>query len=179
MSPAINEEILLLCMSVYGGLVLILCYDVIRILRRVFRPSLIRTVVEDIVFWTVASIYVFQIFLKYNYGRPRYYAVAAVLGTMILFEWFWGRHLIKKASRCLEKIFHTLLKPLKKVKKTGKLRLHQIKKFLRKKVRKCQTEEMSGIHKKVTDRERTVRPRGEQLLHIENRLRNEEHHREP
>ena len=42
MSPAINEELLVLAMCAYGGLVLMVCYDAIRIFRRVFRASIIR-----------------------------------------------------------------------------------------------------------------------------------------
>ena len=34
MSPAINEELLVLAMCAYGGLVLMVCYDPIRIFRR-------------------------------------------------------------------------------------------------------------------------------------------------
>ena len=73
MSPAINEELLVLAMCAYGGLVLMVCYDAIRIFRRVFRASIIRVIVEDVIFWTVAALFIFQIFFKYNYGRPRYY----------------------------------------------------------------------------------------------------------
>lgn len=36
MSLQISEESMLIVMSVYGGLVLVLCYDVIRVLRRIF-----------------------------------------------------------------------------------------------------------------------------------------------
>ena len=72
MSPAINEELLVLAMCAYGGLVLMVCYDAIRIFRRVFRASIIRVIVEDVIFWTVAALFIFQIFFKYNYGRPRY-----------------------------------------------------------------------------------------------------------
>ena len=96
MSPAINEELLVLAMCAYGGLVLMVCYDAIRIFRRVF---------------------IFQIFFKYNYGRPRYYGVIAVLGTMALFEWLVGKRVVEKCAVILTKIMKTLLKPLKKLKK--------------------------------------------------------------
>lgn len=124
MSSQIGEETLLLLVSCYGGLVLILCYDFIRILRRVFKTSQFRVIVEDIIFWTTASIYIFHIFLKYNYGRPRYFAIIAVLGTMCLFEWFIGRHFIDRLSIILRKILKTVLKPLKKVIEVFKLKLN-------------------------------------------------------
>lgn len=124
MSSQIGEETLLLLISCYGGLVLILCYDFIRVFRRVFKASQFRVIVEDIIFWTTASIYVFNIFLKYNYGRPRYFAIGAVLGVMCLFEWFIGRHLIDKFSTFLRKILKLVLKPLKKLIEVIKLKLN-------------------------------------------------------
>ena len=104
MSPAINEELLVLAMCAYGGLVLMVCYDAIRIFRRVFRASIIRVIVEDVIFWTVAALFIFQIFFKYNYGRPRYYGVIAVLGTMALFEWLVGKRVVEKCAVILTKI---------------------------------------------------------------------------
>ena len=104
MSPAINEELLVLAMCAYGGLVLMVCYDAIRIFRRVFRASIIRVIVEDVIFWTVAALFIFQMFFKYNYGRPRYYGVIAVLGTMALFEWLVGKRVVEKCAVILTKI---------------------------------------------------------------------------
>ena len=72
MSPAINEELLVLAMCAYGGLVLMVCYDAIRIFRRVFRASIIRVIVEDVIFWTVAGLFIFQIFC-YLYEIFKYF----------------------------------------------------------------------------------------------------------
>ncbi|MFQ9516698.1 MAG: spore cortex biosynthesis protein YabQ [Eubacterium sp.] len=137
MSPQINEELILLLMSMYGGLVLILCYDSIRIFRRLFSASIFRVIVEDFIFWTVAAIFMFNILLKYNYGRPRYFAIGAALGVMALFEWFIGRHIVDKLSGILKKIMNTLLKPLKKVWKVIKLKYSRLMIHIRKKVKKC------------------------------------------
>ena len=72
MSLQISEESMLIVMSVYGGLVLVLCYDVIRVLRRIFYVGIVRIIIEDIIFWMVAAIFMLNIYLKYNYGRPRF-----------------------------------------------------------------------------------------------------------
>lgn len=141
MSPQIKEELMLLLMSMYGGLVLIVCYDLIRIFRRLFTASILRVIVEDVIFWSVASIFMFNILLKYNYGRPRYYAIGATLGMMALFEWFIGRHLIDKVTLILRKIMNTLLKPLKKILKMIKLKTNKVIIFIRKKVKECPNNE--------------------------------------
>ena len=73
MSAQIGEEIRLLFISFYCGIVLIVSYDIIRIFRRIRYASIMRSIVEDVVFWSAAAIYLFQMFLKYNFGRPRYF----------------------------------------------------------------------------------------------------------
>lgn len=117
MSYKIIEEITVLAMCGYGGLILSICYDVIRIFRRLFIASIVRVIIEDVIFWTVASLYIFQIFFKYNYGIPRYYGILAALAVMWLFEYFIGRKSVDKCSLMLKKILNTLLKPLKKLRK--------------------------------------------------------------
>ena len=46
----------------------------------------------------MAALFIFQIFFKYNYGRPRYYGVIAVLGTMALFEWLVGKRVVENVQ---------------------------------------------------------------------------------
>ena len=125
MSPQIGEEVQLLLISVYSGLILVFCYDFIRIFRRVFYASIVRSIIEDIIFWTVAAIYLFNIFLKYNYGSPRYYGVGATAVTMILFEWLIGRRLIDWIAKKIRRILGFLLKPLKKLLNGFKLIVHR------------------------------------------------------
>ncbi len=172
MSPQISEETLLLLMSIYGGLVLVLCYDVIRIIRRVFKASVLRVVIEDVVFWTGAAIFMFHIFLKYNYGRPRYFAVGAALGTMVLFEWLIGRHIVDRTAFLLRKIMNTLLKPLKKVWKMIKLKTNKVYKALRKKVRKCPNKEKES---RPPGKEKSQRRKEKEDRH----KRKEDRHRPP
>ena len=61
MSGQISEEAMLILMSIYE-IVLIICYDVVRILRRIFPAKLFRVIVEDAIYWTFASIFMFNIF---------------------------------------------------------------------------------------------------------------------
>lgn len=145
MSPRISEEVILLLMSCYGGLVLVLCYDIMRIFRRVFHASVFRVITEDIIFWTVAAIFMFDIFLKYNYGRPRYFAVGAALGTMLLFELLIGKRVVDKSAILLRKMLNTLLKPLKKIYKNIKIKIHKRKKSKRKKVILCRSKKEKDI----------------------------------
>jgi spore cortex biosynthesis protein YabQ len=149
MSSQIGEETMLIVMSIYGGLVLIICYDLIRIFRRIFPAKLFRVIVEDVIYWTAASIFMFQIFLKYNYGMPRFFSVVMVLGTMAMFEWFIGRHFINRVSKILHKIIIFLAKPLKKTWKVVKLLFYKgNKNIIKIKERKnAGREQKKGNHK--------------------------------
>lgn len=141
MSGAIGEEAMLIVMSIYGGLILILCYDAIRILRRVFPCSIVKVIIEDIIFWTVASIIMFDIYLKYNYGRPRFFSVVLTLGIMILFEVLIGRRFVDKIAGIVRKIINKVSKPLKKVWKFIKLKM-DIKNKTKKGLKKCKIKKV-------------------------------------
>lgn len=165
MSPQISEEVLLLLVSMYCGLVLVLCYDAMRIFRRIFSASIYRVIVEDIIFWTIASIFMFDIFLKYNYGRPRFYAIGVALGVMVLFERFIGRHIVDRLSRFFYKIIKTLLKPLKKLLNMIKLKCKNLFRYMRKKVRRCPRKENPDIRarKKRKKQAESKHRRGQKL----------------
>ena len=131
MSGQIREEAMLILMSIYGGIVLIICYDVVRILRRIFPAKLFRVIVEDIIYWTFASVFMFNIFLKYNYGKPRFFSVVMALGTMGIFEWFIGRRIIDALSLKIKKLGIILVKPLKKLCKVVKLIFYKVTKNIK------------------------------------------------
>ncbi len=180
MSTRIQEELMLLAVSAYGGIILIICYDAIRIFRRVFPASHIRVIVEDIVFWTIASIYVFNIFLDYNFGRPRFFAVIATLIVMFLYEWFVGKHIVGYMASVLRKVLKTLFKPLKKILKMFRITLRVWIKLIRKRVRvwlhtaaqeEIPQEQAKGRRKGRTGRQIKWQLRGQAKERAKERLR--------
>ena len=104
MANQIYDEVQLLWVCAYAGFILGISYDVIRIGRRVKNASVLRSILEDVLFWSVASIYLFQIFLKYNYGRPRYFGIGMAALSMILFEWILGRRIVPWSSKKIRRI---------------------------------------------------------------------------
>lgn len=146
MSLQISEESMLIVMSIYGGLVLVLCYDVIRILRRIFYVGFVRIIIEDIIFWTVAAIFMFNIYLKYNYGRPRFFSIILTMGTMFVFEWFIGRKIIDVLALKINKILRKIVKPLKKAVKLIKLKIGT-----KRKLKKGRKKWHQGIKKEQPD----------------------------
>ncbi len=154
MSLQISEESMLILMSIYGGLVLVLCYDAIRILRRIFYVGFVRIIIEDVIFWTVAVIFMFNIYLKYNYGRPRFFSIILTVGTMFAFEWFIGRKIINVVAVKMNKILRKIVKPLKKVVKLIKLKIGKRKSI--KRGRKNGIKESKKSNKAVKQRTETA-----------------------
>ena len=52
MSPQISQEGLLIVMSLYGGLVLAVCYDMVRVCRRIFKVGIVSMIIQDVIYWT-------------------------------------------------------------------------------------------------------------------------------
>ena len=130
MSPQISQEGLLIVMSLYGGLVLAVCYDMVRVCRRIFKVGIVSMIIQDVIYWTISAIFMFNIYLKYNYGRPRC-KVKTKLSKML-----------KKLNTCVfgkvKKIVTKMLKPLQKLYKLDKLK--RVKKEKRKRKWQQKTE---------------------------------------
>ena len=65
----------------------------------------------------------FNIYLKYNYGRPRFFSIILTVGTMFVFEWLIGRKIIDVLALKIKEITGKIFKPLKKVLKLIKLKI--------------------------------------------------------
>ena len=115
MSPQISQEALLIVMSLYGGLVLAVCYDMVRVCRRIFKVGIVSMIIQDVIYWTISAIFMFNIYLKYNYGRPRFFSIIFTLGIMALYEWLVGRKIVDRVAKFLCKVKTKLSKMLKKL----------------------------------------------------------------
>ena len=115
MSPQLSQEGLLIVMSLYGGLVLAVCYDMVRVCRRIFKVGIVSMIIQDVIYWTISAIFMFNIYLKHNYGRPRFFSIIFTLGIMALYEWLVGRKIVDRVAKFLCKVKTKLSKMLKKL----------------------------------------------------------------
>lgn len=147
-SADVLHEFALMAIGVYIGIILILFYDVIKILKNLLKLKAVKEIIADTLFWVIASLYVYDTLLRYNYGGVRMFVIVIILVTMLAFEVLIGRRITKALTNILRKIVITLLKPLKKPIKVIKLKERAFrvrcmkcrinaKKSIRKKVKKC------------------------------------------
>ncbi|MDR1001605.1 MAG: spore cortex biosynthesis protein YabQ [Clostridiales bacterium] len=71
-----------------------LIYDFFRILRRTFRHVDALTQAEDVVYWLLATVFIFYFILHSNNGEIRLYAVVGVFGGMGLYFFTLSRLLM-------------------------------------------------------------------------------------
>ena len=82
MSAYMTGELLLFARAFWNGALLLLIYDVIRILRGVVSHGKILTAAEDLLFWPGAAVYVFvQIHHTTNGSIRWYFILGVVLGS--------------------------------------------------------------------------------------------------
>jgi spore cortex biosynthesis protein YabQ len=71
-----------------------LIYDFFRILRRTFRHPDALTQAEDVIYWLLATVFIFYFILHSNDGEIRFYAVVGVFGGMGLYFFTLSRLLM-------------------------------------------------------------------------------------
>lgn len=116
---SINLEVKLFLASVVWGIILVVLYDVIRILRRVIKHNRLVAGMEDVIFWTVSAILIFRMMYQINDGGIRGFAVGGVLIGMILYHYSISDYLvyiiargIHKGERGIVKVFKFITKPV-------------------------------------------------------------------
>ncbi len=91
----IGQEIRFLGASFLWGLVLMSCYDALRILRKILPHPFLLTALEDVVYWLVGGVLVFRMIYAENYGTIRGYSVVALLFGMVLYYLAVGEKLVR------------------------------------------------------------------------------------
>lgn len=102
MSQNIQMEAQLLVLSIFTGAVLMMAYDVLRILRMMIPHSWAVIGAEDLLYWCVAGFFVFYLLYRENDGSLRMYVIGTVLLTMVAYDRCFSRFflkLLKKAGR--------------------------------------------------------------------------------
>jgi hypothetical protein len=59
MNPAISVELHFFLTSILWGVILLVAYDVLRIFRRLIKHDAFFIALEDLIFWVVASLFIF------------------------------------------------------------------------------------------------------------------------
>ncbi len=129
MSEFIREEVSIFIEAAWQGMLIAVCYDALRILRRVIKHKDIIVNIEDYLFWVIVGIAVFSMIFQNNDGVVRGYIFLALLTGAYTYHKSVSLFLVRYTSKILNFVI-TLL--LKKPLKWAKMIIRRVLKFFAK-----------------------------------------------
>lgn len=99
MSQGITIELHFFLISVLWGALVLLAYDLIRILRRIIRHSAIFVTIQDLIFWIVASVFIFAMIYVKNSGTIRGFSVMGMVIGMVMYHYILSDFIVMLISR--------------------------------------------------------------------------------
>jgi spore cortex biosynthesis protein YabQ len=146
MNDAIMIELHFFGTSILWGALILVFYDVLRIIRRIIIHNGFFVALEDLLYWVICSLLIFHMMYKQNNGIIRGFAILAMLLGMIIYRGTLSDLLVETISNVLNtiinfvkktigKVISIFLKPIKfifkKLHKFFRWIFSKIKKFLR------------------------------------------------
>lgn len=116
MNKDIIVELMFFLISILWGAIILLAYDGLRILRRLIKHKTLLVGIEDLIFWAIASIFIFSMIYRENDGIIRGFSIMGMAIGMVAYHYIISNFIV----RLLTKLIQLLLKPfgfiLKKIK---------------------------------------------------------------
>ncbi len=129
MNDAILVELRFFGISVFWGMLLLVIYDLLRILRRIMKHNNFLITIEDIIYWITSSILIFRMMYQQNNGIIRGFSIMAMLLGMLLYHEVLSEGLVtivsgilNKTIQGISKLISFILRPFRFfIKKIGQL----------------------------------------------------------
>jgi spore cortex biosynthesis protein YabQ len=109
MNEAITVELQFFLISILWGAIILLVYDILRIFRRLIPHNSIFLALEDLIFWVLASVFIFAMIYTMNNGTIRGFSVIGMGIGMTLYHFIFSELVVK----WITKVLLLLLSPLK------------------------------------------------------------------
>ena len=124
-SEAVQTHARLFLSAMLWGAAVALTYDVIRVMRRVWKPPKWLYICEDMLFWIIEALFIYRLLFIYDSGAIRSYTMFGMIAGMALYLWIFGKWLatrtaglinrllglVKKLLSCVRKFLRVLLRP--------------------------------------------------------------------
>jgi spore cortex biosynthesis protein YabQ len=129
MNDAIMVELRFFGTSVLWGVILLIVYDVLRIIRRIIIHNGFFVAFEDLIYWVVSSLLIFRMMYQQNNGIIRGFAILAMLLGMILYHSIFSEILVDAISGLFNKIIDLIGKFISLIFRPVRFLLRKIKKL--------------------------------------------------
>lgn len=110
MNDAIMIELRFFGVSVFWGMLLLIMYDLLRILRRIIVHNNFFIALEDILFWITCSFLIFRMMYQQNNGIIRGFSILAMLLGMLIYHDTISEPLVNIVAGAFNKIIHGIAK---------------------------------------------------------------------
>ena len=104
MAEFIVEELYVFLVMIAIGAAMSATYDVLRIIRRAVRHSVVVTSCEDVLYWIIWAFSAYRIFLFINDGCFRVYMIAGILIGALGYYMIAGRFIVPFMGGIIRKI---------------------------------------------------------------------------
>lgn len=149
MSDVIQNEAFFFLTCAATGVLLVFAYDILRIMRRVFKHGTFLTGLEDFLYWSISAFVIFCMIYEKNNGAIRGFAIAGIVLGVLLYHESVSQYIVKGISTALKfifrgisKVFDILSRPLRFLSKYLKKIKDKRLKFVRKS-RRIESEEVN------------------------------------
>ncbi|MCI5620409.1 MAG: spore cortex biosynthesis protein YabQ [Lachnospiraceae bacterium] len=112
-SENIRQELGLLLASLAAGNLMVVCYDVLRILRRIVPHRMWVVALEDMLYWLLCGCAVFVLLHLRSDGVVRGFVMGGILIGMLAWNRFISTYMVENISRILQWILKKFARPIK------------------------------------------------------------------
>ncbi len=111
-SETILKEADILLKAFATGVILMLVYDLLRIVRKLLPHGIFLISLEDFLFWTASAVVIFAMLFRENDGYLRAFSIGGVVLGMAVYALTVSRFVVKGAVFLLEKLIYLLFRPI-------------------------------------------------------------------
>lgn len=115
MNDAIMIELRFFGTSILWGALILVYYDVIRIIRRIVIHNGFFVALEDLLYWVTCSLLIFRMMYKQNNGIIRGFAILAMLLGMLMYRGILSDLLVETISNVLNAIINFVIKTVRMI----------------------------------------------------------------
>ncbi|MBB6218468.1 spore cortex biosynthesis protein YabQ [Anaerosolibacter carboniphilus] len=115
MATSVAEQVYVFLATMYGGILIGFVYDLYRILRLIFKPKKIATLIQDLIFWIVISGVAIAVLLFSNSGQLRFYTFLGFVMGSILYNQLLSNIIIKTIVYLLSLLKKTIMSLINKL----------------------------------------------------------------
>ncbi len=139
MNHAIATELQFFLISILWGVIILFVYDFLRIFHRIIKHNTIILAIEDIIFWVVASVFIFAMIYNSNNGIIRGFSVIGVSLGMVFYHYTISNFIVNSITKLIKLLLTPFTMAIKMVKRfycRVRSRIRKIRNFIFKRLKK-------------------------------------------